>query len=175
MQQDGDTCLIRPLSPDDIEVVASLTAASWQFAYRGIIDDGYLDSLTGANWHDKLQARIKEPLRHALCMEKDGIVIGTSWFGLSTTEGYLEDGEITAFYLLPEYIGRGYGRPLMERTEQELAKLGYTNLVLDAFIGNDRAIRFYEHHGFVIVDSTATYEVGGRDYPFVIMRKALLS
>jgi ribosomal protein S18 acetylase RimI-like enzyme len=100
-------------------------------------------------------------------------VIGTVWYGRSTTEGYLDDGEIAALYLLPAYIGSGYGHPLMEFTLVHLTQLGYSHVILDVFSANTRAIRFYESFGLVTVKDDASFEVGDRYYPFHLMRKPL--
>jgi ribosomal protein S18 acetylase RimI-like enzyme len=165
---------IVPVTEEDIREVAALTAASWKSAYRGIIDGTYLDALgEGQRWIDILPARLKDPKRHAVALKRNDVAIGTSWYGLSTTEGYPDDGEITALYLLPEHIGSGYGHPLMEYTLGSLAELGYTYAVLDVFTANERALRFYHSFGFKIIQCDMPMEIGDRAYPAHIMRRKL--
>jgi ribosomal protein S18 acetylase RimI-like enzyme len=164
---------IEPVTYDDVEVVASLTAASWKAAYEGIVDAAYLNALTGARWSEVLPKRIADPTLHTALLRSGNTAIGTVWYGRSTTEGYLDDGEISALYLLPAYIGSGYGHPLMEFALDHLTRLGYSHVILDVFSANTRAIRFYEGFGLVTVKDDASFEVGDRHYPFHLMRKSL--
>jgi ribosomal protein S18 acetylase RimI-like enzyme len=162
---------IQPATEDDFDEVAALFATSWRATYRGIVDQEYLDSLSADQWRGRLHKLPDNPLSHLLVAKQDGVIIGASWFGRSTTEGYPDDGEITALYLLPGFIGKGYGHSLIARTEEALLELGYRYIVLDAFVGNDRAIRFYHQHGFKVVQEATTVEIANRDYPVLIMRK----
>jgi ribosomal protein S18 acetylase RimI-like enzyme len=161
---------IQPATEDDFDEVAALFATSWRFAYRGIVDQGYLDSLSADRWKEMLHKLPDDPLS-MLVANQDGVIIGASWFGRSSTEGYLDDGEITALYLLPGSIGKGHGHSLITRTEEALLELGYRHIVLDVFVGNARALRFYLQHGFKTVQEAATIEIANRDYPILIMRK----
>ena len=43
---------------------------------------------------------------------------------------------------------RGYGSRLMKRVLQDVKSAGYAKLMLWVFDSNERAIRFYEAHGF---------------------------
>jgi ribosomal protein S18 acetylase RimI-like enzyme len=70
-------------------------------------------------------------------------LISAAVFGKSFTEGYEEDGEISAIYLREDYIGRGYGHRLYVDVEQVLAAKGYANYVLDVLSENQQAIQFY--------------------------------
>ena len=55
-----------------------------------------------------------------------------------------EIGWIEQLYLHPDVVGRGIGAKLVERAKAELG----SPIRLYTFQGNQRAIRFYERHGF---------------------------
>jgi ribosomal protein S18 acetylase RimI-like enzyme len=91
-------------------------------------------------------------------------------FGKSFTEGYPDDGEISAIYLHHDYIGKGHGHAFMREVEELLAVKGYADFVMDVLFNNARAVRFYLAHGYEIVEESAI-KLGERDYPIIVMRK----
>jgi ribosomal protein S18 acetylase RimI-like enzyme len=171
--QAGADCDVAPLRADELGAAAELMAASWKAAYRGILEQRYLDDLSTMRWGDNLLSRYADSQHCALVLKLAGRIIGTSWFGPSATEGYLQDGEIAALYLLPEFIGSGYGHPLMQATLDGLRGLGYSHAVLDVLMGNERAIAFYRGLGFVVVNDDRCIEIDGATYPTIIMRLPL--
>jgi ribosomal protein S18 acetylase RimI-like enzyme len=62
--------------------------------------------------------------------------------------------EIEDFSVDPEFRGRGIGTALLTYAETEAKEHGETRLGLAVGIENDRAVRFYERHGFVHMPDT---------------------
>ena len=58
-------------------------------------------------------------------------------------------GEIISLYFLPEYIGKGYGRLLLQAAGSELKKMGFDKVFLWVLEGNQNARHFYEKCDFV--------------------------
>lgn len=142
---------------DDYEAVGSVYVKSWQTAYRGIVPQRYLDKLTHDRWGTVLRA---EPSA-SLGMFLDGQVIGTSSVSADRDgerEGY---GEIVSIYLLPQYVGQGHGRALMQATLAKLGQEGYTDVCLWALTQNVRARGFYEHMGFARTGRVQREQIGG--------------
>ena len=52
-------------------------------------------------------------------------MVGTSSFCKSRFEQFHDWGEVISIYLLPGYMGKGYGKILMESAVSELKKQGY--------------------------------------------------
>jgi len=155
---------------DDIYKVATFLDDCWKTAYRGIISDEYLDSLPIKERNEGRLKRFDEGGTDFLMMFDDDRLIGAAVFGKSFTEGYAEDGEVSAIYLREEYIGKGYGHELYMSIEQALAAKGFNNYVLDVLKDNVRAIQFYRAHGFEIVDDRSIL-LSDTNYPLVVMRK----
>ena len=115
---------------------------SWQETYPGIVDQGYLDSLTLAKC-EEIAFRWPDDI----VIAKDGErVVGFAGYG-KYRDGELEDtGEVFALYVLKEYWGTGIGLRLMEEALSQLEEFPHTAVwVLKE---NGRAIRFYEKCGF---------------------------
>ncbi len=143
---------------DDPLEISDIYEQSWKYAYKGIIPQEYLDSIPRGRWVNG----IGKPGNTDLVMEDNGRLIGTSRICASRWERYKDFGEIVSIYLLPGYIGKGYGHMLMERCTAELLSSGYDRLMLWVLEGNTRARRFYEKAGFVCTDEYLDDNIGGK-------------
>lgn len=59
---------------------------------------------------------------------------------------------VEAWYVKPEYQGRGYGSQLMRKAEQWAKAQGFSELASDTGIDNHRSIVLHKHLGFVETD-----------------------
>lgn len=151
---------IRYMSSTDNKLsISKIYAESWKYAYRGMIPQDYLDSISEGQWVSYLTNPDRKTL---LCLEND-IMIGTSSFSNSRSEQFEGWGEIISIYLLPEYIGKGYGKQLIEFAVLELKKLGYSNIFLWVLEENSKARRFYEKAGFISTDDYLNARIGGKE------------
>lgn len=48
----------------------------------------------------------------------------------------------------PDYQSRGIGRKMVFAAEEHLAAAGYKSIRLDAFVGNNKALKLYAHLGY---------------------------
>ena len=69
-------------------------------------------------------------------------------------------GEIISIYLLPQYIGKGYGTNLLHAVTVELKELGYNEIFLWVLGENYPAIKFYEKNGFIKTDKFLDDNIG---------------
>ena len=115
---------------------------SWQDAYAGIVDPGYLDKLTLDNC---IETAYKWP--DNLIVAKDGDrVVGFVGYGENRNDDLTDTGEIFALYILKEYYGQGVGYRLMQ---EGLSRINnYPEVAVWVLKDNERAIRFYERCGF---------------------------
>lgn len=151
---------IRPLRSQDNKIlIASIYEASWKHAYKGIIPDAYLQNLSASQW----TAALDNPTRHSLVMEDNGNFIGTCAYGAFRQEPKNGCGEIIALYLLPEYIGKGYGKALLQAAIEKLSEVGYKDILLWVLEENRQARGFYENFGFHSNGIYTTIRIGGKD------------
>lgn len=144
---------------DDRLAISRVYEASWKSAYRGIMPQAYLDGIPEDRWAGKLD----DPGWHTLVMLEDERIIGTSTYCASRFKDMPDYGEIVSIYLLPEYFGRGYGRPLLKAGMDGLRHLGYADIFLWVLEDNARARRFYERCGFAADGGWLTVDLGGKE------------
>lgn len=142
---------IRPAEPADAPAIASVQVLSWQQAYAGLMPDQYLGALQGALsrretfWCESIAAE-RAQVRLACVSEQ---VIGFIAIGPCRDEGAsAETGEVTAFYLLPQYWRAGAGRALWAAGLQSFAAQGFRQAMLWVLSENARARRFYDQTGW---------------------------
>ena len=151
---------IRYLSEtDDRMKISRIYEESWRYAYRGIIPQDYLDAIPKGNWTKVFSIPGWQTM---VCLE-DGKYIGTSSFCKSRFEQYQDVGEIISLYLFPNFIGKGYGRRLLETVISELEKQGYREVFLWVLEENARARTFYENCGFLKTEDYLSDNIGGKE------------
>ena len=150
---------IRPLTAgDDRLAVSKIYEESWKYAYRGIIPQAYLDLIRSGRW----AAGLDSPDRKTLICVEEGRPVGVSSFCPSRLERLSGWGEVVSLYLLPDSMGKGYGRRLMEAVLSELKRLGYQDVFLWVLEENHRARSFYEHLGFLPTGDVVEDTIGGK-------------
>ena len=150
---------IRFITPaDDPLEISNIYEQSWKSAYKGIIPQNFLDSIPAGKWVKNL----KSGSMQSLVIEVNGKLTGTAGICPSRWETYTGYGEIVSIYLLPEYIGRGYGKLLFERCVSELRKMGFNDIILWVLEENERARRFYERKGMTCTGEVMEDEIGGK-------------
>ncbi len=150
-----DNIIIKPMENDaETDGKGRVHYLSWQETYRGLVDDGYLASMS----EEKCVA-IARRWRENILVAKDGErVIGFAGYGSYRDDSLPDCGEVYAIYLLEEYQGRKIGYHLMQRALDELA--AYGTIALWVLEGNEKAIRFYEKIGFRFDGGTADITLG---------------
>lgn len=150
---------IQLVSPkDNRSEISRVYEESWKYAYRGIIPQTYLDSIPQGHWAD---AADREGRRSLILLE-EGRIVGTSCVSRSRLEELSDWGEIISIYLLPEYIGKGFGHALLCAAVEELRQMGFRSVFLWVLEENARARRFYEREGFTESGKVLDDEIGGR-------------
>lgn len=94
---------------------------------------------------------------------EDDRIIGTCSFCKSRFEQFHNWGEIISIYLLPNYVGKGYGKALMKSALSELKMQGYEKIFLWVLEENIRARYFYEQFGFLPTDDFINDNIGGKE------------
>lgn len=144
---------------DDRLAISKVYEESWKYAYKGIVPQDYLDDIPKGQW----ALHIEQEDRKNLVMFHDEIIIGTSAFGKSRMAEMNGFGEIISLYFLPEYMGKGYGRLLLQAAVSELKKMGFDKVFLWVLEKNRNARHFYEKCGFVQTERCLVGNIGGKE------------
>ena len=143
MEEKTDSICIK-LAETDEELCGRgyVHCTSWQEAYRGIVSDTYLDSMTV----EATTTRARQFPDNTLVAKDKEKVIGFAVYGPSRDEDLKNAGEIVAIYVLSAYYGRKIGYRLMNEAFSMLKE--YDTVFLWVLEKNERAIRFYHKYGF---------------------------
>ena len=163
-------CSVRMAQAQDIDRISLVLATSWKAAYRGIVDNDYLDSLKYDHWVAFLTSALNGDTISSMVLLENQEIIGTSILGKSETENEVH---MISLYLLPEKIGQGYGHTFYSEIEKELRSKGIAKCVIDVLENNERAIKFYKAHGFADVQVEAETTLGNQNYPYKVFKKTL--
>jgi GNAT superfamily N-acetyltransferase len=165
---------VRWAGTDDAWSIATVHVESWREAYRGLVDQDYLDRLDPADrfpsWREGL-AQFVWPTRGTLVAEQEGVVVGFA--NLSTGSSTGEDAELHAIYVRPTAWGTGAGRALMAEAVRQLAEAGCHEVSLWVLATNGRSRRFYEKAGWHADGGEAPHDVGGVTHTVVRYRRSL--
>lgn len=138
--------LVRPATAKDARPIAETHIATWQATYDGLMPGDYLKSITIEKrlsfWREAIE--FSDP--QILVATHGESVIGFVAFDRSRDPGSKSStGEIWALYVLPAYWGQGVGLALWDGAREGLIEEGCTQVTLWVLLGNERAMRFYEH------------------------------
>lgn len=173
------TASLRIAHPNDIPALAHTHLASWLFAYRGVIDDAWLDTLTEdifTNYHRA--AFPLQPGQPFLALSDEaGRIAGFARGGPTRTHSPTGDplpadfagnwsSELYAIYVNPDFMGQGHGRRLFAALAAELTNLGHTSMCQWVLPGNRSGRGFYDRIGGQIV-AESEITLGGKAYPQV--------
>lgn len=143
---------IREATVEDAPAIARVTVDTWKTAYRGIIDDNYLDSLTYA---EREKGWRGFPFNEAFVLaaeDAQGNIIGFAAGGPQRDEDSKYKGELYAIYIYQEHQREGIGQALFESFSKKLAQTGVDSLML--WVLSDSPYRqFYEKLDGRVIES----------------------
>ena len=140
---------VRAAVPADADAVARVHVRSWRAAYRGLVDQGYLDGLDADVVASRYTfGRMGLGLPSTLVAVDDSTICGMVTTGLSRDVALPNFGELMAIYVDPAYLRTGVGHALMTAARDRLRRVGVAGALLWVLDGNVVAQRFYERDGW---------------------------
>lgn len=121
---------------DDRYAISHVYEESWKFAYQSIIPQTYLDNIPKGNWVNV----IKDAERSTLLLLEENKIVGVTSYCQSRFPDLNEYGEIISIYLLPQYIGKGYGKMLFDAAIKQLRQRGFHDIFLWVLEENEKAL-----------------------------------
>jgi ribosomal protein S18 acetylase RimI-like enzyme len=143
--------IVLPATAADAQGIAEVHVASWQRAYKGILPDAVLASLSVADRAAMWAQIIDQQSAQVWVAKCDEKTFGFVSFGASRDADATPcTFEIHAIYVEPSQWSRGIGHALMQLTVKQVSAESAELVTLWVLADNARAIRFYEQAGFVL-------------------------
>ena len=155
--------IVRRAVLTDAEAIARVHVAAWRTAYRGIVPDAYLASLSVDQRTRRWERAIAQSLpSHGVHVagEAAGAIVGFASGGPERTGHPAYLGELYAIYVLEAHQRRGLGRRLTLAVVEGLLEAGLGSLLVWVLAKNHPARRFYEALGGQPV-AERRIEIGG--------------
>jgi ribosomal protein S18 acetylase RimI-like enzyme len=140
---------VRPATMDDARDIARIHVRAWQVAYRGLVAQSHLDSLSVDRREAAWRKNLASPTTQTSVAIDEGKVCGwISVGGCRDEDVGPEVAELWAIYVDPDHWRRGAGRALWDEAAQALASSGFREAVLWSLEDNAPALAFYRSLGF---------------------------
>jgi ribosomal protein S18 acetylase RimI-like enzyme len=152
----------RKAKPEDAPAIRSFLEKVWYATYTGLLPEPVIQKAI-EKWFDTsfLAKQAEDPeIFFLLAIEADEII------GLTTTR--MLDSEtmnLGRLYIHPNYQGRGLGSLLMQKAMESFSG-SYQKIRLGVIQGNQNAISFYQHKGFIQTGSETEVIEG---FPLVVL------
>jgi ribosomal protein S18 acetylase RimI-like enzyme len=149
----GRVVELRDATLADAHGIATVNVRSWRAAYRGLVPD---DVLAGLSVHDREQfwsgpLTTRPGNTRILVAAIEDAIVGFAATGPPLVPDDRADptlGDLYALYLNLEVWCRGIGNQLHAAALDRLRSCGFTHAGLWVLDTNERALRFYNRHGW---------------------------
>jgi ribosomal protein S18 acetylase RimI-like enzyme len=165
--------IIRQADIEDALAIATIHVRSWQYAYRDLLPDHQLDSLSVPE-REQQWLRNLDPANpvETVVIEEDGEVVGFASWGI-IPKSQPVTAMLFSMYLDPSFMGKGYGSTLMQAVEVDMIAAGALEGTLHVLRENTPTRAFYERHGWqAVADSDQTETFFEIDVDTIVYRKA---
>lgn len=155
--------IVREATEKASKIIASIGVASWQAAYRDIISDEYLNSLSVEGREKHIINSIANPTNRFAIAELDEEPVGMiCFYPLSNDAHAKREWEIKALYVLPQYWNKGIGRALIQYAFQYMVANKGEICNLWVLADNQNARKFYERMGMSFTGKEKTITIDDR-------------
>lgn len=159
-----ENIIIRNIEEKDIPSVVDIQISGWKTAYKGIIDDDFLNSM---NRDKKIEQRRKDYQKEGyIVAEINKEIVGFCRYvdNNTYTPNMPEiDCEIVALYVKPDLKYNGIGTKLFEFAMNEFKNKNRTKMIIWCLKDNEPSKRFYTKMGGIIVKEKVV-EMGEKEY-----------
>jgi ribosomal protein S18 acetylase RimI-like enzyme len=139
--------MVRPAELDDAAEIARVHVATWRSAYRGLLPDDFLASLSEAHYTERWRRVINERSSRVFVVEDADGVAGFASGGRERAGETGYAGELYALYVLAAAQRRGHGRELVRAVAGALRDLRLPDMIVWVLRDNSPARAFYERLG----------------------------
>ncbi len=166
---------IRKATAEDAAIIALLG----QITFRQAFNHFWKDEIILQNYFkqtfsfDKIKSSLAKPNNIFWLAFVDGLPMGYAKLKLNSFYEHLtyeNPAQLQKIYLLNDYIGQHVGEKLQNEICKEVIQRGIKTLWLAVWNENEKAIRFYEKHGF-LSESTYHFDFEKMSIDYFVMVK----
>lgn len=142
--------MIRKAIKEDSKDIALLVIKGWQSAYKGLIDDDFLNNMSveigKENWERVISSQNDED--NVFVYEENNKILGIIRFGIpQDKENKKYNAEIHVLYVEPNLKRQGIGSKLFNFAKEIFVNQGKRNLIIWCLKGNEQGFTFYKKMG----------------------------
>lgn len=155
--------IIRNITEEDIPAVVDIQVEGWKTAYKGIIDDVFLNSM---DKKERIEQRKNDyKMGEFIVAEYNNEVVGFCRYDevVVSPDGEGFDCELMALYVKPELKQQGIGKTMFNYVITDLKNKGKNKMIIWCLKDNYPSRKFYEKMGGEVVNEHEI-EIGGRAY-----------
>jgi ribosomal protein S18 acetylase RimI-like enzyme len=148
----SDEVSFRYATKTDAPRLKDIGVRGWETTYAEFVHEHNRRAYLNGNFWSigRLEAVLEDRSAINLVAEQDSAAIG-----FITTEKLDGDRyEVTRLYVDPEIRSKGIGGRMLQAVFDELRKRGISEVLVNAFGDNHAGRRFYERHGFELIEDT---------------------
>lgn len=152
--------MIRKAEKEDVLQIAEILVEDWQKAYRGIMDDAFLDAM---NADQRYEIEVKRYQKYIVAVDGNE-VLGYAWLEMAGDEP--ADCEVIALYVRYSKRNNGIGKLLMQYAISHFKETGKKRMIVWCLKENLESRKFYEKVGGKEF-RTGTHNWGGKEYEMI--------
>ncbi|NTS76788.1 GNAT family N-acetyltransferase [Catenovulum sp. SM1970] len=160
---------IRLAQQTDVAAIAHIHVQSWYWAFDGLMPDDYIKGFTEQKRQAEWQTILDNQTETVWVATIGQQVVGFLSYPAPQNNKLL----LNKLYLLPQYAGLGLGQKLMAKFDAIAKDLAVSHLQLYVLDNNEKAIRFYQKHGFAFASGQLEEEFNGQLIIDKLMEKPL--
>lgn len=146
--------MIRKAKIEDSNNIAKLIIKGWQTAYKGLINQGFLDSMKedemSKGWKKSIFSQNES--NNIYVYEKENKILGVIRFGKVADQNDINhNAEIHVLYVEPKLKRNGIGSKLFDYAKNYFIEHNMKKLIIWCLKGNEPSIEFYKKMGGKIV------------------------
>lgn len=169
------TIAVRKAQPEDATVIALLGRLTFRETFGALFaeHEGELQAYLQQTFCvAKIASSMSKPENSYWLSTLDDLPIGYAKQKFPSPNLLVDDAapaQLQKIYVLAEFLGHGIGRVLLQAAMLEASSAQVEAMWLTVLDSNDRAIRFYERHGWTSA-GTANFAIGTQEFSFLVMR-----
>lgn len=147
--------MIRKAIKEDSYSVAKLIVSGWQTAYKGLINDNFLNNMSADTMAQKWENNIlnQNENSHIYVYEENNKILGVVRFGKPADNFENYNSEIHVLYVEPSLKRKGIGTKLFDFAKTYFINNNTTDMIIWCLKTNIPSIKFYEKMGGTIISS----------------------